>query len=223
MTSGSVSTHTFDTSVSVSGSATDEGFNVSASASFGYNQCQSASTLNTSSHTFSDSTGVTVNRGISSGTTNTVEYVYEGQSFIFGQKAPVGTLQTIPLEDADKKPIVVQAQGFLAVGYAADPLSTGTIQAGDWWKQAYTVAPDVALNHSQRWLQKTPSGTNPQQVWFNCPVGFTSSQTAPTCTPHGQTPTPVNVADAVFYQMKGLFVTPGTTIDGPQITMATQG
>jgi hypothetical protein len=81
----------------------------------------------------------------------------------------------------------------------------------------------VALNHPRRWLQKAPTGTNPQQVWFNCPLGFTSSATTPACTPTQATPNPKNVAGAVFYQMKGLFVTPGTTGEGPQITMATVG
>src|SRR5262249_10231585 len=44
------------------------------------------------------------------------------------------------------------------------------------------------------------------------------------CTPISQAPTPRNVADALFYQMKGLFVTPGDNItDGPQITQTVQG
>ncbi|WP_434150521.1 hypothetical protein ACR2R6_03145 [Methylocaldum gracile subsp. desertum] len=225
VTSGSVSTHTFDTSVSVSGSTNIEGFGLSGSASFDYNQSQSVSTLNTSASTFSDSTGVIVNRGIPGGPTSSENYLYQGQSFIFGQAAPTGTIDTLTTNTT------VQAQGFLAVGFASDPLSTGTVQSGNWWKQAYAhtdangnpILPDVALNHPQRWLQKTPTGTNPQQVWFNCPVGFTSSQTSPACTAISQTPTPANVADAPFYQMKGLFVTPGTTPGGPQITQTPQG
>jgi len=32
-----------------------------------------------------------------------------------------------------------------------------------------------------------------------------------------------NVADAPFYEMKGLFVTPGATYDGPQITKTALG
>src|SRR5262249_41576257 len=38
-----------------------------------------------------------------------------------------------------------------------------------------------------------------------------------------QVPTPRNVAEALFYQMKGLFVTPGTTTDGPTTTQVNQG
>lgn len=123
-----------------------------------------------------------------------------GQSFIFGQTAPVGTIQSDLSTDT-----TVQAQGYLTVAFASDILSTGTIQSGNWWKQAYTAAPDVALNHPQRWLQKEATGTNPQQVWFNCPAGFTSSQTSPRCTQIQQTPTP------------------GITPGGPQITTTTHG
>lgn len=57
VTSGSVSTHTFDTSVSVSGSTNIEGFGLSGSASFDYNQSESVSTLNTASSNFFESTG----------------------------------------------------------------------------------------------------------------------------------------------------------------------
>ncbi len=217
VTSGSVSTHSFDTSVSVSGNAAIEGFGLSAGAGFDYNDSQSVTTLNTASNTFSESTGVIVNRGIPGGPTTSDNYLYAGQSFIFGQAAPTGTLQDIPLTTT------VQAPGYLAVGFVADPLSTGDIQSGNWWTQAYTASPDVALNHPQRWLQKEPSGVNAQQVWFNCPAGYTSSPTSPACTPIQQQATPAVVADASFYQMKGLFVTPGTTANGPQITTATQG
>jgi hypothetical protein len=95
--------------------------------------------------------------------------------------------------------------------------------AGPGHRIPYSAAPDIALNHPQRWAQKEPSGVNPQQVQFNCPVGYTSSLSSPTCTSSPQQPTPRNVADDVFYEMKGLFVTPGNTIDGPQITSTTLG
>jgi hypothetical protein len=103
--------------------------------------------------------------------------------------------------------------------------SNGGITSGNFWQQAYGALPDLALNHPQRWLQKTPSGTHDELVWFNCPIGYTSSQTSPACTKPSMpvTPTPANVADAVFHQMKGLFVTPGDTFDGPQITETNLG
>src|SRR5262249_53410824 len=151
------------------------------------------------------------NRGIS-GPTASSTYLYAGQAFIFGNLAPPDTVQSASPPDTD-----VKAQGVLAVGYAADPLSTGIIQSGEFWKQAYTVAPDVALNHPQRWLEQFVD-LSTQAVQFNCPIGFTSSFDQPACTPISQDPTPANVADALFYQMKGFFVTPGDNVtDGPQI------
>jgi hypothetical protein len=79
----------------------------------------------------------------------------------------------------------------------------------------------VALNHPQRWLQRAVVGGD-ADVKFNCPIGFTSAYDEP-CTPTGQAPTPANVARALFYQMKGLFVTPGTTTEGPATDQAVQG
>jgi len=217
-TSGSVCSHTFDASVSASGSVNIEGFGLSASAGFDYNQSQSMSTLNTSTNSNSTSNGVVINRGVGGGPASSSNYLYAGQSFIFGQSATTGTIQD------DLNPgTSIQAQGFLSVGYAADPTSTGGIQSGNWWRQAYGGSPDIALNHPQRWMQSTPLGSNPQQVWFNCPVGFTSSPGSPACAPTPEVPTPQNVTDALFYQMKGLFVSPGATPGGPQITSIPQG
>jgi hypothetical protein len=219
VSSGSVSTHSFDTSVTVSGEASFEGGGVSGSASVDYNQSTSVSTLNTATQTFGESTGVTLNRVEKE---NSV-FLYAGQSYIFGQSAPIGTIQTDLKLNTD-----VQSKGYLQVGHAADPLSTETIQSGDWWKQAYTAAPDVALHHPERWLQMEPSGSSPQQVQFNCPIGYTSAFWTPlddpgSCTSTNTTPTPENVTDALFYQMKGLFVTPGTSLGGPTTTMARLG
>jgi hypothetical protein len=224
VTSGTVSNHAFDGSVTVAGKATFEGVGVSASASLDYSQSTALSTLNTATQTFGDSTGVTLNRGIGAGGNASDDvFLYAGQSYIFGQCAPTGTIQSDLQVDT-----TVQSQGYLQVGHAADPLSTDLIQSGDWWKQVYTVAPDVALNHPQRWTQKEPTSQNDQQVRFNCPIGYTSAFGTPTadpgaCTSTTTTPTPMNVTNAPFYQMKGLFVTPGTSPGGPPTTLATLG
>ena len=218
VSSGSTSTHTFDASVSVSGSVSFDGFGADASAGFDYNTSSSTSTLNQSTSTVSNSQGITLNRGVGGGPISSSVYDYQGQSFIYGQSAPEGTIQT----DATPN-TTVKAQGYIAAGHVSDVLSQGTITSGNFWPQAYAVAPDIALNHPQRWLQKEPSGVNPQQVQFNCPVGYTSSLSSPSCTSSPQQPTPANVADAPFYEMKGLFVTPGDTVDGPQITSTTLG
>lgn len=217
VSAGSVSTHSFDVSVSVSGSANIEGLGLSGSASFAYNQSRSSSTLNTTATSFADSTGITLNRGLGpDATTTNAAYLYEGQSYIFGQLPAAGTID-------DRTPAeTVKGDGFITVGYAADPLSTSGIQSGNWWKQTYDL-PDIALNHPQRWQQTIPQGTDGERVAFNCPIGFSSSFASPGCTPNGQTPTPANIATDPFYQMKGLFVTPGTSAEGPQITRVTAG
>lgn len=218
VSSGSTSTHTFDASVSASGSVSFDGFGASASAGFDYNTSSSTSTLNQSTSTVSDSQGITLNRGVGGGPISSAVYDYQGQSFIYGQNAPEGTIQT----DATP-PTTVKAQGYIAAAHAVDVLSQGSINSGNFWPQAYAAAPDIALNHPQRWLQKTPSGVNPQQVQFNCPIGYISSLASPSCSSSPQQPTPANVADAPFYEMKGLFVTPGTTWSGPQITQTSLG
>ena len=223
VSSGSLSNHTFDASVSVSGSVGFDGFGASASAGFNYNKSTSASTLNQSTNTLSASQGITLNRGVSGGAPSQQVYAYQGSSLIYGQTAPQGTVQSDATPDT-----TVQAQGFIAAGHVVDVLSTsanGGVQSGNFWAQAYNTAPDLALNHPQRWQQKTPSGTHDQLVWFNCPVGYTSTQNAPACTKPSTPviPNPQNVADEVFYQMKGLFVTPGDTFDGPQISETSLG
>ncbi|HEY2040604.1 MAG TPA: hypothetical protein VGG95_13110 [Edaphobacter sp.] len=218
VSSGSTSTHTFDASVSASGNVSFDGFGTSASAGFDYSTSSSTSTLNESTSTVSDSQGITLNRGVGGGPISSAVYDYQGQSFIYGQSAPEGTIQT----DATPN-TTVKAQGYIAAAHAVDVLSQGSITSGNFWPQAYTAAPDIALNHPQRWLQKTPSGVNPQQVQFNCPVGYTSSLASPSCSSSPEQPTPANVADASFYEMKGFFVTPGNTLDGPQITQTRLG
>ena len=212
VSSGTVSAHSFDSQSSVSASASIFGFSVSARASFGYNSSTSVSTVNQSTSTVSESQGITLDRGIGGSAQHSEVYAYEGNSVIYGQTPPAGVLQSNIIV-----PVTVQASGHLTAAHAVDPLSTGSYSSGNFWSQAYSV-PDLALNHPQRWIQKEPSGINDQEVQFNCPAGFTSSLTSPSCTPNGQSPTPSNVADASFYSMKGLFVTPGDTTNGPQIT-----
>jgi hypothetical protein len=65
-------------------------------------------------------------------------------------------------------------------------------------------------------------------VQFICPIGYTSAFGTPpddpgSCTPTSEVPNTSNVADAAFYQMKGLFVLPGTSTSGPTTTIATLG
>ncbi len=74
----------------------------------------------------------------------------------------------------------MQAQGYIAGAHLVDMVSQSpSVTSGAFWVQAYNAAPDVAFDHPQRWLQKTPSSLNDQQVQFVCPYGFTSALSAP--------------------------------------------
>jgi hypothetical protein len=212
--SSTVDTDSFNGSLTMAGKS--EALGLKTKVGFSYNGSKATTTLNQKLSTYSKSAGVLLNRGIGGGPTSDANYRYQAQAFIFGQKSPLGTIQTEIPQNTD-----IKAQGSLSVGYAANPLSIGGIRSGNFWKQAYTVAPDVALNHPQRWLQNL--AVSGQQVQFNCPIGFTSSFNHPACEPLEQAPTPANMAVALFYQMKGLFVTPGTTTEGPPTDQAARG
>jgi hypothetical protein len=215
---GSTSTHSFDASVSASGKLSFAGASASAGVGFDYNQSTSMSTLNQSTTSFSNSQGITTNTGIGGGANGV--YNYQGNSIIYGQTAPPGTTQT----DATPN-TTIQAQGFIAAAHLVDMVSQGgNTNSGNFWAQAYNAAPDLALNHPQRWQQQTPSGVNGQEVMFNCPYGYASTFSAPQCVPQTSgAPAPSAIADETFYEIKGLFITPGGTYTGPQITSTTLG
>ncbi|MEM7022277.1 MAG: hypothetical protein AAF637_06740 [Pseudomonadota bacterium] len=215
-TAGTVSNHSFDASVSASGKVGIGGFGLSASASYDTSKSTSTSTLNSSTTSFDASSGVTLSQ---TEVLNTPEY--NGETFIFGVEAPEGTLQT------DIAPATnIKGQGALRVAFAANPL---TSESDVWWRQAYgpevVGKPDVGLSHPSRWSQDNPTDPTPgaERVWFNCPVGYTSSPTSPACRPTTTKPTPANVAQEPFYRIKGLFVTPGETAAGPTTNRVTLG
>ncbi|AXC10251.1 hypothetical protein ACPOL_0894 [Acidisarcina polymorpha] len=216
--SSSIASHSFDSQVSVSANAGIFGFDVSANTGFGYNTSSSVRTLNQSVSSLQASSGVTLNRGVGGQVANEAVYDYSGQSLIYGQRPPPGTIQSDIPNTAP-----VQAPGYITAAHTADMLSQGIVNSGNFWPQAYGSQPDLALNHPQRWTQHAPYGIYAQQVWFNCPVGFTSSGPSPSCTPNGELPGPASIADASFYYMKGLFATPGGATNGPQITSTALG
>ena len=177
MTSGSVSTQSFDVSTTVSASAEAFGFGGDISAGFEYNSSSSISTLNESSSTLGSSTGIKI---VKPPFVNPGQYAYAAQTYIFGQQAPAGTVQQIPLSTT------VKSGGPVWTAFVADPTDTAN-GAGAWWAQAYT-RPDVALNHPSRW-NWVPT-LNGDVVTLN-------------------EADPSNPADSEFYWMKGLYITPG--------------
>ena len=192
VTSGSVSTQSFDVSTTVSASAEAFGFGGDLSAGFDYNSSSSISTLNESSSTLGSSTGIKI---VKPPFANPGQYAYAAQTYIFGQQAPAGTEQQIPLSTT------VKSGGPLWTAFVADPTDTAN-GAGAWWAQAYT-RPDVALNHPSRW--NWVSTLNGDVVTLN-------------------EADPGNPADSEFYWMKGLYITPaGANGKGSQIVQATAG
>lgn len=217
-TAGVVSNHSSDESVSASGSVSIGGFGASADAGYDTSKSTATSTLNSSTTSFDASQGVAFNQTHVLDTPN-----YSGSTFIFGSTAPEGTIQTDIAPDTD-----VTGQGPIRVAFTADML---TSDSSDWWLQAYGPGgagkPDVGLSHPQRWSQENPTDPTPgdERVWFNCPIGYTSSPDSPSCRPSGATPTPATVAgqEGYFYRIKGLFVTPGDSVTGPSTTQARLG
>jgi hypothetical protein len=148
--------------------------------------------LNESTSTLGSSSGIAIKKP---GFIDPASYAYAAQTYIFGQAAPTGTEQQIPLNTA------VQSGGPLWTAFVADPTDAS---AGFWWKQAYT-RPDVALNHPSRWLWTPPNPPNGDVLTFN-------------------RANPANPADSEFYFMKGLYITPaGAAGQGSQIVQAPAG
>jgi hypothetical protein len=194
VTSGSVSTQSFDVSTTVSASAQAFGFGAGVSAGFDYNSSSSISTLNESSSTLGSSTGIKI---VKPPFANPGQYAYAAQTYIFGQQAPAGTEQQIPLSTT------VKSGGPLWTAFVTDPTDTGN-GAGAWWAQAYT-RPDVALNHPLRWTWTPPIPPNGDVMTFN-------------------EANPSNPALSEFYWMKGLYITPaGANGQGSQIVQAAAG
>src|SRR5262249_15806255 len=128
---------------------------------------------------------------------NPGQYAYAAQTYIFGQQAPEGTQQQIPLGT------VVTSDGPLWTAFVADPTDSAN-GAGAWWRQAYTM-PDVALNHPLRFTWTPPSGVQPDLITFN-----DADPQAPLSTD--------------FYFMKGLYITPASANgEGPQVQQIAKG
>ncbi len=200
-TVGQTSTYAFDTSVSASGEATFEGGSAGGKATLSLHTSKSLSTLNSESQDLGASTGVGVTKKADFKTPNL--YQYSAQTFVFGQSAPVGTLQEISLGTD------FQGPGQLQTAFTADP----TMNGGAWWETGYPK-PDVALNHPARWGFE---GRNRQyeKLPSNClPV---AGAVAEQCTVYNK-PDPSEPWTSQFYWMKGLLITPSDSKGaGPQL------
>ncbi len=152
---------------------------------------------------------------------DTSNYGYKVTPYILGSYPPSG------VGDSKQPPQAnIQTFGPLKTAFTADPMDSQ--QGGAWWSQrsAYRSAPDVALNHPNRWVVSYP--TVPSDPYpSNCAnTGNNASQVdcvdiAPYYDDSHQ---PIKLWTNDFYSMRGFFITgadqPGA---GPQLGFATAG
>ncbi|HEY3619758.1 MAG TPA: hypothetical protein VGK96_23365, partial [Candidatus Sulfotelmatobacter sp.] len=83
-------------------------------------------------------------------------YAYAVTPVILGNSPPAG------IGDSSQPPAAdIETIGPLKTAFVADPLANS---AGAWWtgpSSPYRAAPDVALNHSSRWILTEPALSNP--------------------------------------------------------------
>ena len=201
--------YSFNDSFSVSGYTDDfvaqSSFKagLSLSGSFGF------SNLHTAVTTLGKSTGVGVQKPGSFA--SPPDYQYFVTPYIYGQKRPSSVVNDIPLSTD------VQTFGVLQTAFVVDPLRSG---AGGWWSQAYTQAPDVALNHPTRWVVKLSNQVNPND-------GTCLQINASTFDIDCASLAPSDPSDpwlSEFHALRGLFITGAEAGGkGPQLETATAG
>lgn len=131
----------------------------------------------------------------------------------------MGTMQPGGLVDNQPLSGNIQTAGVLRAVFTADPLSTDP-PAGGWWQQAYTLAPDVALNHPSRWQITTPALTTP--IPANC-LAWGSGSSSMDCADLSQR-SPNNPWLDIFHFMRGFFISSGVSPgQGPQLEQAKAG
>ncbi len=203
-------TFSFENEFSVSGSymatpgiGVSGNYGLDLSGSFGF------SSLNQSTTTLNESTGIGVTKN--GGVATPALYQYGITSYLVGRTQPGGYVDDLPLSTT------VQTFDFLQAAFVANPLDAG---AGSWWQQHYRDVPDVALNHPSRWsvLPRPLANTIPPECVF---TGTGTSQMD--CAEKGLDDA-TNPWLSPFSHMRGFFISsaafPG---QGPLLTSATAG
>lgn len=180
-----------------------------ASVSYDVSGSNGFSNLMKSSSDLGTSTGIAIKKP---GTFPSFElYGYSVSPYILGTAKPGGAVDQQPLSTD------VQTFGLIRGLFTADPLASN---AGGWWQQAYSQAPDVALNHPSRWHVEFQGLTNP--VPPNCLTTGTGASQMDCAELSSRTPN--NPWLSSFHQMRGFFITnansPG---QGPQLEQAKAG
>ncbi|MBV9038337.1 MAG: DVUA0089 family protein [Acidobacteriaceae bacterium] len=203
--------YSFENDFSVTGAAgltkvvdITAGFDIDLSGSYGLSHLTNDSTM------LGTSTGLTVNKP-GSFLQPEGNYQYLVTPYILGNVVTGGVVDNQQLSNT------VNTFGMVRAVFTADPLATS---AGHWWQSAYTQAPDVALNHPQRWTSSTnqlPAQGNPPS---NCLAVSTNTMTCAELNPRSpDTPWTDN-----FHFMRGFFISSaGSPGQGPQLESAKAG
>ena len=212
-TTGLKQNYSFENDFSVNGSigvgdigTLQLGASLDVSGSVGFNNLIKGTT------TLGSSTGLEISKP---GTFPAFQnYGYSVRPYIMGNMAPSGLVDDQPINGT------IQTAGVLRAVFTADPLSTDP-PSGGWWGQAYTAAPDVALNHPGRWTYSAnplPASGDPPT---NCLLK--SDGKGMDCAELSQR-SPKNPWLDIFHFMRGFFISssisPG---QGPQLEQATAG
>lgn len=183
-------------------------FDFDLSGSYGLN------TLNRDATTLGETTGLEVTKQTSFPVPT--NYRYFLTPYIMGTTVPGGVV------DNQKLSTSVQTFGMLRAMFTANPINTGGDTAGgNWWKQAYGHAPDVALNHPARWGSSTMSLPSVGDTPPNClATGSINTMDCLTLNPR----LPDNPGLSAFHSMRGLFISSGIAPGrGPQLESAKAG
>jgi hypothetical protein len=206
-TTGNVVNISWDASASVTKTPSNLTGGFSGSVKVDYNGSRGFQTLSIATTKLEATTGIGIHKP--STFPNPDQYQYAVQSFIFGNGAPDGTVETVDLGTD------IQTDGILQAAFTADPTDPA---AGSWWGGAYNL-PDVALNHPARWhvAIQTLTGDTPA----NCIKTSLGPQNS-CATFNAHNPADLWNADSLW--MKGLLITPASANgQGPQIAQATAG
>ncbi|HXE12393.1 MAG TPA: hypothetical protein VN633_09755, partial [Bryobacteraceae bacterium] len=204
--------YSFENDFSVNGATefagigAEGGYGLDLSGSVGFNNLIKSTT------TLGKSTGLEISKP---GTFPAFQnYGYSVKPYIMGAMQPTTVVDDRTLNTD------LQTVGVLRAVFTADPLSADP-PAGGWWLQAYTAAPDVALNHPSRWTYSALSVPTNGHLPSNClAVGDGTSMDCAELNPRS----PANPWLDIFHFMRGFFISSAASPgQGPQLEQAKAG
>jgi len=219
VTSGTDTTNSWGTSLSITKTPPKIGGGVVASLNFSYNGSKAFSTAQTTTTTVGESTGFGITRP---GTfRNNEQYQYAIAPFIFGDNATPGAL-----DSGAQLGVAVTTNGILRTAFTADPEFP---ESGAWWQGLAYRTPDIALNHPGRW---NSASTTTNTSADSC-VRIAANTATADCVTFTSFPTPAPSDSGIWVNgqalwMKGLLVTGADadgslTGEGPQLEEANAG